>query len=389
MLFDAPWRAQLLTAALALTACGPRRVQPLETSLPDAVVPVAAQSPAEILEQGAASLDPSLRARSVALLVRASSEAGGGAWGARGLADPDAWVQRATVEALVSRLPEDQSGELLLGFVERDWGDPYVRGMAALHLGDGQADQVSMAWHSETQAWRVAPLALAAAALGDTDALEPLARAISTGDLGLEVEFVLDLGASGLDALLPALREGTSWVEDELVLPYAVAMIRLGDRSGEGILRRAVLDPDPQVQLEALDYLTRMDQPCADALLRRARAQGVDVVRWYADLALLGRGHGDADLLVAAAEHEDREVRELAMRFAAEAGSVTPGEARLARQVLGVGLSDMDPTVRAVAIEGLSSLGLHGETRRVEALLVDEDPSVRAAAAGALLLDGS
>lgn len=393
-------RFGLLGAALLLLAgCPSRGLVDVDPSLPDAVQVVPVQEPGEILVDAASNPDPTPRARALHLLIAVAVEPGGGEWGARALGDPDPWVQRRGMDALAKRLPEPESARLLRDYALRtdSLSDPYVRGAAALRLAwAGQADEplrdaMSTAWRAEDAGWRQAPLALAAAVLGDDAAIEPLTAAISRGNVALEVEFVLDLGKSGLIALVPALREGGGWVEDELRLPYSVAQVALGDPSGEGALRKALSDADPEVRLEALDYLSRMHDPTSVALLRRARDHGTDLVRWYAALALAGRHAASSDLFERAMLDGDRDVRLLAVRFAAEAASDpvgAPGRkaVRVARRVVKDGLADPDPEVRSTSLQAMATLGVDGEEDSVEAGLTDEYLDVRVEAAGTMLL---
>lgn len=338
------------------------------------------------MEGAASGLEPTPRARALGLLVARSPSPAGGPWGPRALWDPSPWVQRAGVLALGQRLPETESAALLEGFVARGDVDPYVRSKAAMLLGtDAAATLVSAAWRSEHEAWRVAPLALAAAVLGDPDAVGALGDALAAGEIGLEVDFLRDVGQSGLTDLLPALRASAAHVEEELALPVAAAQLALGDAAGEQALRKALADPDEELRLEALDYVSRLDHEAAEALLRKARAHGPDLVRWYADLALASR-HGDAlELLDTAILEADPEIRALAVRFAAEAYARALGSKRTAkgvRKVLHHALGDPDPSVRVAALRAMSELGLDGEDALVDANLRHGQEAVRIEAAG-------
>ena len=62
----------------------------------------------------------------------------------------------------------------------------------------------------------VAPLALASAAHGDEEAIAAAAEALASGEIGLELEFMREVGSSGHSELQDALRRGSSWVEEEL-----------------------------------------------------------------------------------------------------------------------------------------------------------------------------
>jgi HEAT repeat protein len=304
-------------------------------------------------------------------------------------------VQRKAVEALAALLPQPEAVAALAAFVARDDTEPYVRGAAAFRLarlGDRSTSQVlSEAWRAERQPWRIAPLALAAALMGDTEALSPLSAALARGDVALETEFLSDLGDSGLTELVPSLREGASWVEPEMMLPFAAAQVALGDPSGEALFRRALADPEEEVQLEALDYLSRMNDPTALALLRKASTEESDLVRSYAVLALAGRGEAPAERFERAMVDTDREIRLLAVRFAVEAArepmsSHARRAERAARRVVRLALADPDLQVRTEALRAVASLGLHSEQASLAVAQVDDDLSIRIEAAGASLL---
>lgn len=387
----------VVALAVGVAACRPPVDEGLDAALPDAATPVEVQDPVRVLEDAAANLDPTPRGRALDLLILAATEPAGGAYGPRALYDPDPWVQRKAVEALAMRLNEPETQALLRKYVGRSDIDPYVRQSAAMHLArhggaatDGLRDVMSAAWRAESQAWRQAPLALAAASLGDRDAIAPLAAAISRADIGLEVEFVLDLGRSGLEELVPPLREGAAWVEDEMALPYACAQILLGDPSGESVLRKALASDDEEIRLEAIDYLARMDGAVARSLLERAAADPSDLVRAYAEGALAARGERSLDKLERLMESPDREMRLIAVRFASEAAQPVGGggrrAGRVAKRIVRTGLVDGDVEVRMNAFGAIGQLDLEGEDASLTAGLADEYLAVRVEAAGAKLL---
>jgi hypothetical protein len=355
-------------------------------------VAVEAPTPLQVLDEGAASLEPSTRGRALGHLVATDPAPGAAGWAQRGLHDPEPWVQRQVVEALAARLSEPETVVVLVGYVRREGLDPYVRGAAAIRLVEHGntdiAEVVGAAWRAERSGWRRAPLALAAARLGEEEALSPLSRSLSRGEVALEVEFVLELGRSGLVDLVPALREGTEWVEPELLLAYAAARLALGDLTAETELRRALSSSETEERLEALDYVSGLRGPTAEGLLRRARL-GPDVVRWYASLALLARGEGDPYLFERAMASDDREVRALSVRFAGAAefddeGGRARKRQRSARAAVRLGLADPDPVVRRAAMEAIRHLGLAGEEPWLEAALLDDDLAIRVAAAGTM-----
>lgn len=343
-----------------------------------------------MLAAAAGDLDPTPRARALRLLVEHTDEPAGGAWSHRALLDPSPWVQRAGVEGLVARLPEAESRARLESYVAREGADPYVRGLAARSLGPGSQaarDAMSSGWRAARRAWVRAPLALAAAVLGDAEAVEPLARALASGELGLEPDFLPAVGASGLTALIPALVEATEAVEDELVLPLAGARLALGDADAEPLFRRALADADVERGLEAIDVLARLEADRAEALLRRARQGGAEPVRRYAELALAAR-EGDGGPLIRASVDPDPELRALAARFAAEAARRHPDDRRVrrdARRVVELGLADELPNVRLAALDAAVAVGLDLEPERLEENLRHPVEAIRIGAAGALL----
>ncbi len=384
-----------VAACLLLAAC-PKSGLEVDLGVPEAEQRVDLGGPMDVLTQAANDLDPTPRGRALGLLVQSSDQPAGGEWGPRGLYDPSPWVQRQVVEALATRLPEPESAAALRVVAERSDVDPYVRATAGFRLaaaGDTSArEALSHGWKTEKQSWRRAPLAAAALAAGDTEALQTASGALASGDVALEVDFVLDLGRAGLTELLPALREGGEVVEEELVLPYAAARVALGDASGEGPLRRALSNSDEIHRLEALDYLSRMHEPAATALLRKARSNDSDVVGWYATLALAGRGEQAAERLIAGMGSDDNEVRRLALRFAGELGQGGLGskkDVRLAREVLATGLAADEPTLREAALRGLLAMGVDGERPNIELNLGNEYLAVRVEAAAVLLLSKS
>ncbi|MBT3217743.1 MAG: HEAT repeat domain-containing protein, partial [Proteobacteria bacterium] len=320
----------LLIASLLSTGCPQRGVQQLDTTLPEATKSIDADEPEEILVAGAASLDPSLRGRSLELLVKGADEDLVMDFAPRALFDPDPWVQRVGALALCGRVDENPAAlGLLEAYVQRDV-DPYVRASVGLALIDfpGIREVFVKAWRQEQKGWRIAPLALVAALLGDGEAEDALAQALRRGDVALEVEFLEQVGGSGLGGLVPALKEGNGRVEEEMELPFAAARLRLGDLSAEGVFRRELSGDNVERQLEAMDYLVAIDGPPANALLRRAKTSGVGYLRWYAALAL-GARNGEAAAFRQAMMDDDWEIRLLAVRFAAVAGVLSRKQLRV------------------------------------------------------------
>ena len=173
-------------------------------------------------------------------------------------------------------------------------------------------------------------------------------------------------------------------MEPELVLPIASARLMLGDAAAEHALREAVEQGDVGRRLEAVDYLVWIDHPAADALLRRAVAEGPDTVTWYAKLALAARA-GDDETFVAAFADPDPEVRAFAATLMRSPMRDVTGPSRSLEKALEDALGDLDPTVRAEAARSAGELGLGGLRPGVAALQEDRAPRVRIEAAGALL----
>lgn len=383
-----------LPLLVGLSACVHRADLESESVLTDGPPTVAAMAPAALLAEAANNGDPTPRARAVALLVGTDLT-----WGARGLLDPDPWVQRHTADALIQRLPQADAAKQLAEFAVREdsLADPFVRATVAAALvrsGLGTPElrsALSASWKAEHDRWRRAPLALAAAQLGDNTALAPLQTALAAGDVPLEVEFLLAIAGSGLVDLIPALRTGSSVAEEELALPWAAAQAGLGDREGEAVLRRALTDPDEWVRLEALDVVVRLPEAAAVPLIKHADGRGSALVRSYAAEALASFGKGDLASLERAMGKLDRDERLLAVQFAEKVAAdplLAKRGVRTVRKVARTGLTDEDPEIRARACAAIGALGVDGERALLEGLLQDDYLDVRIEAAGALLQAG-
>ena len=385
----------VLAVLFLAPGCKKQGAAVVDLDLPEKPTVTSEQPPQDILEDAAGSLEPSHRGHALASLIATSEQPGGGPWGPRALFDPDAWVQRQGVQALVGRLSEPETVAHLVAYVARDSADPYSRSFAAVrmqaHSSPELRDALSTAWRSEPMRWRAAPLALGALVHGDDAALTPLSAALSRGDLALEPQFVADVGRSGRTELLPALQEGEDWVEPELELAYAVARLSLGDPSGEQLLRKALSSDDSGAQLEALTHLSEIQGPVADALLKRARSQGSDLVRAWAELALAARGQADPSVIVVASGSADAEIRALAARFAGERLAVGDLRSRKAQRqlenVLRTSLADGRAIVRRSALLGLEHAPLEDRKLLLSTVLMDDSLENRLQAAGMLLQD--
>jgi len=378
-------------AWLLLGGCLKHPSLAIDNTLPEAETVVGNVVPETILATAAESSDPTPRARSLGLLIATSDKPGDGDWAKRALEDADPWVQRAGVYALSDRLQDPGSVTLLEDFVATE-ADPYVRGAAGLRLASTGSEKakalLAAAWRAEGELWRIAPLALAATALGDTEAIPPLKQAIRKGELALDIDFLMDLAQSGQSELLPALREGAAYVENELRLPYAVALITLGDPSGEQAIRKALGSRDVQECLEALDYLAVLRHTSANTLLKKARSNHSHHVRTYAELVLASRQADSTDILAKAADDEDPEIRALAVRYAADAALNPTAHRKVARfghSVVSDGLMDPDPSVRTEAMRAAAKLVLRGEAEALQRNLQDPYEALRIEAAGTLL----
>lgn len=347
---------------------------------------------AEVLRAAAGDLDPSVRARALELLIRLEPEPGGGAWAPRALYDPVPFIRKTAVEGLYLRSIEPRSRDLLLATVERSDVDPYTRGMAGLRLswaGDPRGQQaLGTAWRALSDPWDAAPLALAAAVGGDGAASEALARALKEGAFPLEPSFFLDVGRSGLVALVPALEVAQGLVEEELQIPLAVALARLGARSGESWLRNALDAEEPELRMEVLDYLGEQEGRKFRVLVRHTRSRDDASVKAYRNLTLLAQGEGTATAAARAFRSEDREVRALALdALSARARFQSPSEGfqRSARSLLREGLAQEEDSVRRAAARGLATFGTREDLPALQSLLTEEDQFIRVEAAGAMV----
>jgi HEAT repeat protein len=373
------------TLVVALAGCPKAGTTgPVDPTLPEQAEEVEPKEPLPQLKAGADSLDPSPRARALALLVE---HVGPDPWGRRALLDPTSWVRRAGIEALAAR--GDPESRAMLEAVAADaQADPYLRGLAAMRVrGPVATRAIVSALAEEREPWRVAPLALAAVQLGDGTALPVLQAALEAGELPLDLAFLEEVGRSGSGEVAAALALAQDRVEDELVLPVAAARMMLGDAAGEQALRKALSDPDEERRMEALDYVVLVDHPAAVTLLRRASSLGPERVRWYADLALAARTGGGAETFERAFASADRDVRMLSVRFAAASAEQHPSR-RSPWPVVVDALRDPDATIRATAARGVAALHLDEARAATEALLSDEVQIVRIEAAAALLALG-
>lgn len=385
-----------LVALLGLTACAGKRTTDVGATTAAVRGPVDPSQALATLEEGAADLDVSIRARALSLLIITDRTPGAGQWGARAVWDPNPWVQKRGVEALASRLPEAESAALLGELAKRRAADPYVRGAAAMKLattGDTTTAQaMTAAYQAERSLWKAAPLALAAARMGDENALEILERALRNGELPLDLDFMVDIGDSGLTQLVPALIEATELAEEPLLIPLAAALVELGSAHGETIFRDALSSPTIERRLEAIDFLVELDAPAATALLKRASATGPEFARKYASFGLLAHGRGDIGKTAGYALNDaDREVRALAVRclglalIDARAEGLQGRQVRVAHRTLLRALQDPEDMVLGEAVRALARTGAPEDAGSLGGLLEAEALALRVEAAGAVL----
>ena len=179
-------------------------------------------------------------------------------------------------------------------------------------------------------------------------------------------------------------------VEETLVLPTAVALVDLGHRKGEGLFKDALSDGNVELRLEAIDYLTALqDDAVARRLLRKARTGGPDAVRRYAELALVARGEEDPGPAYEALTDVDRELRQQGVwalaGWLASAPDAPRRERRQAYKLLVASLGDPSPAVVQEAITGLGRVGRSADRGLLAGLLTEDTLGLGVEAAGAML----
>ena len=352
------------------------------------VAPMSAPALA-VLETASADLEVTLRRRALELLVRLVPDEGGGQYALRGLYDPNPYVKQAVADALLLRTQDPVSHQRLVEFVMRDDVDDYSRGSIALDLAlDGYQDHapvIAQAWRVAGDGWAAAPLALAAAVMGDTSAVDALGAMLREGEFPLEIAFFLDLGRSGLVDLVPSMEAALASVEEELRLPLAASLVDLQSDCGARVFQDALRSDDVMLALDAIDYLGQMEGPVAWRLMRLARRNRHPVVKRYADLVLLGRGFGNARVAVRSFQSDDRELRAMALDSLA-AGCASGACQALARRTMKQALADEELQVLLAAVGGMAAVGRAQDQALLLPLLDHDDWLVRVEAAGALLV---
>ena len=222
---------------------------PAESPYQEARPPLeGAAQPLLTLEAAAGDLDAAVRRRALEALVRAHPDAGGGPWGPRAIHDPSPWVQRGAIEAL-GRRGDDSSLALVAQLAERDSATPAVRCAAAEAMaqgGDARGLEIARELYvDEPESFLAAPCALAAARLGDADAVGVLEAAIAEGELPIELPFYRDLASSGLTQLAEPLATAAGEVDEAIVVSVAGAAFALDPDVGGSALRKVLNDGTP------------------------------------------------------------------------------------------------------------------------------------------------
>ncbi len=379
----------LFFSSLLLFACAHRGDPQL--AAPAAAQVQSEQDPVQVLEQAAQSEKVSVRMAALSALIELSPEPAGGVWGPTALADANPYVQRAAVDAMAGRMDRDpQALEHLRAFCYRSDVDPYVRGHAGVVLALGgdtlTRETFSVAATGEPAHWKRVPLALPAAMMGDTQALDVLQEDLGRGDLPMELTLFQDIGRSGLAELAPALLEGLALMEEDLIIPTAAALLELGDKHGESLLKDALGDSDLVRRLEVIDALAKVHTPQADALLNRSG--GPAAVKDYANLVLVERGAGDVQGAIASLSDADRELRTQAAwalgGYLADP-EVSGRTRRQAHGALLTALQDLEPVVVSQAISALGRAGDQDDQAAISQFLDAESATLQVRTAHAML----
>lgn len=384
----------LLAAALIATACTKPVQTGYDTTLPERQIQIEAREPLATLMAAAENEEPDPRARAIALLLRSSPAGELRPLAERALWDPEPWVQRCAIESLGLRLPD--TADLLESFLQRQDGlaDPQAKAVAAallLEQGRDLGELLRSGWRAERRPWRAAPLQLAAARVGDADAMEALAATLAEGELGLDPDFLLDIGRSGLAELIPALAQASEVAEPDIAIALLSSRLLLGDPDADKMLRQRITSGEELEVLEILDFLTPIDSPVSTRLIGKVKANS-PLARRYADLALAARRGEPVLAFDLAIDSEDPELRSLVIRFATEGLSPATlakrDERRLSR-LLAEGLSDRDPIVRATTLRSATPFSELLSSEQIRPHLADEVIDVRIEAAGLLWQPGS
>ncbi|MEM6755677.1 MAG: HEAT repeat domain-containing protein [Planctomycetota bacterium] len=175
--------------------------------------------------------------------------------------------------------------------------------------------------------------------------------------------------------------------ERAVQVKLAEAMVRLGDDSARDVIRAATFEPAVEVRVMSIDMLGRLGDRSMRPALSRLLDEGTLEVRLAAATSLLRMGDPSGlPLLRSSAGYS---VAKATDELRATQARLDPASA-LAREIQAV-LSDptrLAATAAAVRAQSAYGLGLARDAASAEALarlLNDPDPSVRLAAAGAVL----
>ncbi len=343
----------------------------------------------QVLEAGAQDVDVGTRKEALGLLVvhGVSPEP----HASRALFDPSPYVRRSAVEALGVRMPERESLELLQGFVLREDVDPYTRGHTGILLaeaGHTEAREVLEAAVVGREWWQAAPLQLAVLGMGGDAVLPALQAGLARGDFPLELVFFHDCGRLGRQELVEGLVAGSTRVEEELVLPIAASLVRLGSSEGSAIFVELLASDVSEARLEALDFLEPLAGEVAAGLIHEATRDPDSLVANYARLIEVRRGDRPLSEAFSLAEDPDRQTR---------AQALWALEGRIEREVLGRrelnrletlgrgALEDTEYQVATAAVGLLGALGTNQARAALEAGLEVESLAFRLEVVRALL----
>lgn len=326
------------------------------------------------VEEAAGALDPSLRARGLALRVTGADPQ---PWIARGLYDPDAYVQMSVIDALPSDLAAAPIDPWL-----RTARDPFARAAGAVVVGDKATPETVAALGealAAAESWSRPPLALAATAVGVEGAESVLAAELAKGEIPLEVRFVRDLSRVGHEELLlTALGEGWRKIEPELAPEWAAVELALGRPAHARSLMHA---PDEDQRLAMLDALWALPSPEAKGVLTGLPAAS-DFVRDYARCLTVAHHDAPVRKLVKVATSEQEEVRALAMTCAGRVPADRGGA--LVSKILAVGLADESARVQIAAARASQERPDASLVPFLRVLAALEDPALSLEAAAAL-----
>ena len=365
--------AKLLLDALLLIGWAPHKAGPAAVAAAPVMAPQAAW------EEGARSLDPSLRGRSLALLIRTAATADS-PYAQRALLDPAPWVARQGIAALAAR-PDGRP--VLLAAVDSPTVPAQARCLAAQASGDAaaQARVAPLAWETD-DALTATLCGLVGAQGGDPTSIKLLAHTMRDGVMPLDVDFARDLGRSGLVALREPLAAAIEGAEPEMALPLAMALFELG--GGDKALVDALTGPSEEAAMAALDLLAASENPAARPLIAQAARRAPGAAALYARLLGLGDGSGDVAAFTEALAAEDRELTFLAFEALSAALRQPDPPDKLRRAAVApvqAAATDEDEPLRAAAAAVLGAPGMDQALLRT--LQADPDLAVRVAAAAA------